>query len=80
MATMGLPRPPSRLTQPGELPFNTWRDEYAYFVDCMMACLRSRLQPSEPLMAWDWEGARRSLERHLYETSTNRYKTFVLLK
>jgi hypothetical protein len=68
-----------RIVQTGCIPFNMWRQEHAYFVECMMRCLRIKLGGLTTL-EWDWVGVRVDLERYLYCTSATRHRGFALLK
>ena len=74
-----LPSP--RITQPWLVPFREWRDRYAYFVDCIFGNIMTALQYSlsSSGVAFDRKGMRTTLERYLYRTSHNRFKSFVQL-
>jgi hypothetical protein len=75
------PRAPvPRLTQPWLVPFREWCERYEYFVACMMQCVHARLGSQHDTRLVDWAGMRAALQRHLYRTSANRYRRFVLLK
>jgi hypothetical protein len=68
---------PPRITQDGDLPFSRWCETYAYYLDCIMDCVRRRTA-SGSAYAVDWAGVRASLERYAYATSSNRRKSYVL--
>lgn len=73
---MGTPVP--RITQPWLVPFDTWRKDYAYVIDCIASNLHTVLSQSGATssIAFDWPGLRADLERYLYETGHSRFRRF----
>lgn len=69
---------PISLTQTGVIPFGTWRLAYAYLIDCIVHCIEVRMATHDVRL--DPARMRGHLERHLYRTSANRFRAFVLHK
>lgn len=75
------PPPPLAPLQPGTFSRRQWAARYGYFVRCVAAMLRHRLEAAATVpLAWDWAGMARRLEAFMYRTSSSRYRSFVLLK
>lgn len=65
---------------PRELSFEAWQTRYAYLLWCIHRCLRMRTGDAHGTIVWDWDGIMHDLSVYAYRTSSNRYKSFVLLK
>lgn len=63
-----------------QLPFSAWHERHAYYLNCMAAFIRRRVEAAASTPDWDWDGLRASLARFAYRTSGNRRRRFVLLK
>lgn len=72
-----LPLP--RVTQPWLVPFRAWRERYAYFVDCILGNILASMRYSMQAAAADRPAMRLALERYLYRTGHNRFKSFAQL-
>ena len=72
------PPPPPQPTQPGVVPFRRWRADHAYLIDCIQHCIETGLAARDVRL--DACALRWHLERHLYRTSSNRFRSFVMLK
>lgn len=80
VAPAPAPVPPTPACPAVVVPFGLWASRHEYFIDCMAAYLRRRLEgraAAAPL-SWDWPGMRDSLARFLHRTSANRYRGFTL--
>lgn len=72
------PRPMPPRDAARVLGFDAWHERYSYFVQCMLAMLRHRVEGA-PLV-WDWEGLRSRLAWFVYNTSSSRFRTFRVQK
>lgn len=76
-----IPPLPPRVGQPGVLPFKCWYDKHAYFVDCIVTCIKTRMgAPTEHVLTWDWDAIHTALAHFMYHTSANRFRRFTMLK
>jgi hypothetical protein len=78
------------ITQPGVHSFESWRVMYKYVLDCMYTNIEKALSVSQmdccdadadadaesSTINVNWEELRRRLERHVYTTSSSRFKRY----
>ena len=69
-----------RLRQPNIMPFDDWRKRHAYLLWSMHRCLRLRTGTAHGNVVWDWDGVMTDLARYAYQTSVNRYRSYILRK
>jgi hypothetical protein len=58
--------------QPHLVPFDAWRVQYAYFVDCIVENIR-RSMSSVP---FNLQRLRGNLEKYLYRTGRSKFRSF----
>ena len=72
-----LPPIPRHQSKPWRVHFLVWRERYDYFITCILRNLQAAMV--HPSVIYDWNQVRYRLERYLYETSSNRNKSYYLL-